>query len=201
VYTGAIPLPQILDSLTLARAVTPSVAVMIDNASGADRIADLGNRAAFASFLADELVPWVAARYRVTRSPMRTIVTGSSAGGLAAAYVAFRRPDVFGNVLSQSGAFWRGNEGTNAAPFEWLTEQYSSSAAKPIHFFLDVGSTESIGAMGGTAPSILQANRNLRDVLKARGYAVDYYEVPGGEHDPSTWRVRLPVGLARLASP
>jgi pimeloyl-ACP methyl ester carboxylesterase len=42
--------------------------------------------------------------------PRRVIVTGSSAGGLAAAYVALMRPDLFGNVLSRSGAFWRGAE-------------------------------------------------------------------------------------------
>ena len=201
VYTAAIPLPQMLDSLIAAGAMAPSVAVMIDDAGGAARIADLGNRAAFASFLTDELVPWIRSRYRVTHSGRRTIITGSSAGGLAAAYAAFKRPDLFGNVLSQSGAFWRGNEGTNAAPFEWLTGQFESGPAKPIRFFIDVGSTESVGAMGGTAPSILQANRRLRGVLAARGYVVDYCEVPGGIHDPASWKLRLPIGLSRLGAP
>jgi len=201
VYTNAIPLPAILDSLRTAGAIAPTVAVMIANASGSERIADLGNRAEFARFLTDELIQWMRGRYRVTHSGRRTIITGSSAGGLAAAYAAFKRPDVFGNVLSQSGAFWRGNEGSNGAPFEWLTTQYEQSPNEGIRFFIDVGSAESTGAMGGTAPSILEANRRLRDVLKARGYAVDYFEIPGGKHDPSSWKLRLPIGLAVLDRP
>ena len=87
-------------------------------------------------------MPWVRQHWNVTTDPHRTIVTGSSAGGLAAAYVAFERPDLFGSVLSQSGAFWRGNEGSNDAPWEWLTSQYAGAPKKDIRFFLDVGALE-----------------------------------------------------------
>lgn len=59
-YLGAMPLPEILDSLIAARRTPPAVAVLIDN------------------------------------------------GGIAMTY-----PSLFGNVLSQSGAFWRGNEASN----------------------------------------------------------------------------------------
>jgi len=123
-------------------------------------------------------MPWLRGKWRVTHDPARTIITGSSAGGLASAYLALKRPDLFGNVLSQSGAFWRGNEGSNDAPYEWLTGQYDSLAQQPVRFFLDVGSRESMGAMGGAAPSILEANRRLRDVLRAKGYPIEYFEVP-----------------------
>lgn len=200
-YTGEIPLPTILDSLIVSDRIPPTIAVLIDDASGGRRLADLANHARFASFVTDELMPWIRQHYRVSRDPRRTIITGSSAGGLAAAYLAFKRPDLFGNVLSQSGAFWRGDEGTNGSPYEWLTAQFRAAPRKPIHFFIDVGSTESRGAMGGAAPSILVANRRLRDVLRAKGYAVEYFEVPGGRHDPADWRLRLPAGLVALAIP
>ena len=200
VYLDAIPLPTLLDSLTGTRAISPTVAVLVDNASSTERLADLANHAKFVAFVGDQLVPWVRGRWRVSHDPARSTVTGSSAGGLAAAYIALRRPDLFGNVLSQSGAFWRGDEGSNTAPFEWLTTQYATEGMQQIRFFLDVGSTESTGAMGGTAPSILDANRRLRDTLRAKGYDVAYYEVTGGVHAPSTWRTRLPIGLAALNS-
>ncbi|HEY1951880.1 MAG TPA: alpha/beta hydrolase-fold protein [Gemmatimonadaceae bacterium] len=199
VYTGDIPLPAILDSLTASHSIAPTIALLIDDASGADRIADLANHQRFVTYVADELVPWLRGKWRVTRDPARTIVTGSSAGGLAAAYLAFNRPELFGNVLSQSGAFWRGNEGTDDPPYEWLTAQYAAAPRKPIRFFLDVGSTESHGAMNGAAPSILDANRHLRDVLREHGYKIDYYEVPNGVHAAESWRLRLPTGLAALA--
>jgi enterochelin esterase family protein len=199
-YTGDIPLPAILDSMIAARKVAPTIALLIDNGSSAERLADLANHVSFAAFVGDELVPWLRGKWRVTHDPARTIITGSSAGGLASAYIALKRPDLFGNVLSQSGAFWRGNEGSNDAPYEWLTAQYSAAPKIPVRFLLDVGSKESMGAMGGAAPSILEANRKLRGVLCAKGYQVDYFEVPNGVHAPETWRVRLPIGLATLSA-
>lgn len=200
VYLGAIPLPDILDSLIASKAMPPTVALLIDNASSVERLADLANHQRFVAFVGNELMPWFREKWRVTREPTRTIITGSSAGGLASAYLAYERPDLFGKVLSQSGAFWRGSEGSNDAPYEWLTARYSAAPRKPIRFFLDVGGKESAGAMNGAAPSILSANRRLRDVLRAKGYRVDYFEVPNGEHAPESWRLRLPVGLAALAA-
>ncbi|HVC81693.1 MAG TPA: alpha/beta hydrolase-fold protein, partial [Chloroflexota bacterium] len=58
------------------------------------------------TFLAEELLPWLRHRYQVVVDPARTIVGGSSLGGLASAYVALERPDLFGAVLAQSGSFW-----------------------------------------------------------------------------------------------
>jgi enterochelin esterase-like enzyme len=64
---------------------------------------------------------------------------------------------------------------------------------------LDVCALETTGAMGGAAPSLVAANRKLRDALVAKQYRVDYFEVPGGKHDPDSWRLRLPIGIAALA--
>ena len=179
----------------------PTVALLIDDESGAERLADLANQPRFVTLVADELLPWLGGHYRVTRDPARTIITGPSARGLAAAYLALARPEIFGNVLLQSGAFWRGSEGSNDAPYEWLTGQYEAAPRHNIRFVLEVGSTESRGALGGAAPSILNGNRRLRDVLRAKGYQVEYFEVPKGVHAPETWRTRLPVGLSLLAAP
>jgi enterochelin esterase-like enzyme len=189
-YLGDMRAPAVLDSLVAAGRIPPVVAILVDDSL--DRLGDLANHARFATFLGDELLPWARGAWRVTRDPQRTIVTGASAGGLAAAYVAFARPDLFGNVLAQSGAFWRGNEG-RSEPAEWLTQQYARAPRKPIRFVLDVGTRELGNHIGA-------ANRRLRDVLRAKGYAVTYTEVPNGEHRPESWRPRLPVGLVALAA-
>lgn len=198
-YIAAMPLPHILDSLVAAKRTSPAVAILFDNGAPPPRLEDLANSSRFASFVAEELVPWARAHYVVSRAADHNVITGSSAGGLAATYIAFKYPAVFGNVLSQSGAFWRGNEGSNDAPYEWLTQQFASSPRVDVHFFLDVGSRETAGALGGAAPSLLEANRHLRDVMKAKGYVVDYFEVPGGVHHPMSWALRLPVGIVVLA--
>jgi len=198
-YLGVMGLTAALDSLTAARRTPPTVAILFDNGGPPTRNDDLANHERFATFVADELIPWARAKWTITRDPSRTIITGSSLGGLAAAYIAFKHPDLFGNVLSQSGAFWRGNEGTNDAPYEWVTGQYAAAPKKEIRFVLDVGALETVGAMGGAAPSLIAANRNLRNALAAKQYRVEYFEVPGGKHDPESWRLRLPLGIVALA--
>jgi enterochelin esterase-like enzyme len=107
---------------------------------------------------------------------------------------------LFGNVWSQSGAFWRGAEASNSPPYEWLTSQIAASPRKEIRFMLDVGALEVRGALGGAAPSIRDANRHLAAALQAKHYDVIYTEVPSGNHAPQWWSERLPVGIAALTA-
>jgi enterochelin esterase-like enzyme len=200
-YLEDITLPAMLDALYARGEAGPFVAVLIDNSRGVERLEDLGNRAQFADFVAGDVVEWARRNWKATSDPHRTFVTGSSAGGLAAAYLALRHPEIFGNALSQSGAFWRGNEASNDPPYEWLTSQVASQPKRDVRFLLEVGALETRGALGGAAPSILDANRHLRDALRAKGYAVTYAEVPDAGHGPEFWRDRLPAAIATLAKP
>lgn len=198
-YRDTMPLPAVLDTLLATRKAPPVVALLIDDSASAVRIADLGNASKMVRFLA-QVVPWVRARWPVTTDPHRVIVTGSSAGGLAAAYVALERPDLFGNVWSQSGAFWRGAEASNGAPYEWLTAQVNAAPRKDVRFVLDVGALEDHTTLGGTGPNFLAAHRRFTSALVAKGYHVTATEVPGGNHAPQWWRQRLAFGLATIAA-
>ena len=199
-YYDTMPLPMILDTLLAAGKAPPFVAVLIDDGSGAVRIADLGNAARMTEFLGRQLVPWVRRSWHVTADPHQVIVTGASAGGLSAAFVALMRPDLFGSVWSQSGAFWRGAEGSNSPPWEWLTQQVTATARKDIRFYLDVGALEDHPTLGGSGPNFRDAARRFRDALQLKGYAVTYTEVPGGNHGERWWRMRLPDGIVALSA-
>jgi enterochelin esterase-like enzyme len=48
---------------------------------------------------------WALRQWRACEDPKDRVIAGASRGGLAAAYVAFRTPDVFAAVISQSGSF------------------------------------------------------------------------------------------------
>jgi enterochelin esterase-like enzyme len=200
VYQDTIPLPLILDTLRAAKRAPAFVAVLIDDGDDGERIRDLGNADGMARFLSGQLLPWVRAHWHATADPHRVIVTGSSAGGLAAAFVAFRHPELFGNVLSQSGAFWRGAEASNGAPYEWLTAQMAAGARRDVTFFLDVGELEDHPTLGGSGPNFRDANRRFRDALTAKSYRVTYTEVPQGQHAPEYWKLRLPVGIVALTA-
>jgi len=197
-YLGAMPLPSILDSLIARGATGPAVAILIDNGAPPGRTNDLANSHQFAEFVADEMLPWVREHYAATSAPDGILITGSSLGGLAAAYIAMKYPALFGNVFSQSGAFWRGNEASSGPPYEWLTQQFASSPKLKTNFILEVGTKDTAGAPAGEAPSLLDANRRLHAVLVAQGYSVRYFEVPNGEHSPETWSTRLALGIVAL---
>src|ERR1051325_11449219 len=176
------------------------IAVLIDNGERAERIADLGNAPRMVRFLGDQLIPRTRARWHVSTDPHQVIITGSSAGGLASAYAALMRPDLFGNVVSQSGAFWRGADASNDAPYEWLTAEVRRLPKRDVRFVLDVGELEDHATLGGAGPNFLDANRRFREALQAKGYDVVYTEVPGGQHAPIYWTPRLPVDLLTVTA-
>jgi enterochelin esterase-like enzyme len=127
----------------------------------------------------------------------RIIVVGYSAAGLAAVYTAFAHPDVVGNVLAQSGAFWRGFEGEGASETEWLAVHYAAAPRRKTHFSFEVGGAE-VRPAGGTTISIKQANEHLRDTLLKQGYRVAYEEVPGAQHEYGHWKAAFGPALIAL---
>ncbi len=201
-YTSDIPAPVILDNLLNAGKVPPVVAVFVGNVPAgqpAARTLELSCHEPFGRFLVEELLPWIRARYRIG-SASETMIGGASRGGLAAICAALEHPEQFGNVSSQSGFFvykdrnWFKNVDPASAPDaefreEMAWEQYGivmqrvAAAAKlPLRFYLDVGKFEN-----DFHPSPLIANRHLRDVLIAKGYAVKYQEF-AGHHSAVNWR-------------
>jgi len=193
-YTLLIPTGNILDNMLAKSKAPPMVALILDNPTPESRNTEFACYEPFAEFLAKEAIPWVRANYNVTASPGQTVVSGVSFGGLAAAFVAYRHPEIFGNVISQSGSFWW-KPGKEAEP-EWLTRQFASSPRLPLRFFLQVGLFET-GPTPGGAPDMVAVSRHLRDVLKAKGYDVDYSECNCG-HDYLNWRGALPDALMGL---
>lgn len=204
-----------LNNLIAAGKIPPTVAVFVENVSRR-RLVDLVANPEFADFMATELMPWVRSHYNVTKDPKQTVVSGYSAGGLAAPYVALRHSEVFGNVLSQSGAFWwsfehnggvcgprcpdsggTGGENSRDATTEgnFMVRQFLASPKLPLRFYLVAGTFE-IDRDGGGG-NILESTRHLRDVLLAKGYQVQYQQFVGG-HDGLSWRGTLADGLIVL---
>ncbi|HEY2748997.1 MAG TPA: alpha/beta hydrolase-fold protein, partial [Polyangia bacterium] len=187
--TFEIPTPLILDELIAAKRIPPLVALFIGTGN---RVRDLAPNESFADFVALDLVPWMRAQYHATSDPRQTVISGISLGGLAAVYAAYRHPEIYGNVLEQSGSFWWGPE--HGEP-EQTARDFAAAAPLPLRFWMEVGSFE----LGQPRPETTQlaANRHLRDVLRARGYDVSYREFAGG-HCYVSWRGTLADGLVAL---
>lgn len=193
-YLGKVPTPTILDNLIAARRLPPVVAVFVSNPGREARAQELPGNPDFADFMALELLPRVLQETGLRVTAERTALAGSSYGGLASATVAWRHPRHFGNVISLSGSFWWSPPGTPEADAEHVASLVARHPRQPLRFFLTAGLFES-GAPG--LPSILQTNRHLRDVLRARDYPLAYREYASG-HDYYYWRGALGDGLLAL---
>lgn len=195
-YVHELAVPATLQRLVAAGEIPPAVAVVLDTST--ERPDDIANRAKFDRFVTANLLPWVHAKLGRLPEPKNVVIAGFSVGGLTAAYIAYRHPDVFGNVLAQSGAFWRGNEGANDPP-EWLTSELRNKPRLPLRFYLEVGSEETRRSPNGVI--FLEANRHLRDTLVTKGYVVRYSEVPRNIHDPEHLLPTMPAGIVYLSKP
>ena len=190
---AAVPGPTILNNLIAEHKIEPTVAVFVWTMGKRNR--DLTGSPPFAEFVGDELVKWARENYRVAPGPEAVAAAGSSFGGFCASFCALRHPEAIGNVLSQSGAYWITADWQSVRPPYphdpgMLMEMYARHDRMPIKFYLEVGRFD-LGA------SLLGTNREMRDVLIAKGYTVDYREFDGG-HDYACWRGSFADGLISL---
>jgi enterochelin esterase-like enzyme len=193
-YTLLVPTPAILDNLLAKSLIPPMVAVVLDNPTPTSRNDEMPCNPRFADFLAKEVVPWIRENYHVTKDASKTVVAGSSYGGLAATFAGFYHSETFGNVISQSASFWWKPKGD--VEHEWLTRQFVSSPRLPVRFYLDVGLMET-GSIPDNGPNMVIVNRHMRNVLLAKGYSVHYQEFNGG-HEYLNWRGTLADALLAL---
>lgn len=196
-YVSALAAPAILDNLAAEGKIRPLVTLFVDALDQATRNREFACYVPFADFLAMELVPWAANRYRAGEDPSGNILCGPSHGGLAAAFTAATYPTVFGNVLAQSGSFWWSPE--YPRDHEWLAQLLAMADRLPVRFRLEAGRLDR-WRLREDDPTVLNATRHLRNVLRAKGYRADYHEFTGG-HDYNCWQAAFPQAIMALAPP
>jgi enterochelin esterase family protein len=133
------------------------------------------------------------------------VIGGASGSGHSAACVALQHPESIGNVIAQSGAFWRGINHTASywrdpardEGREGFAHAVASRDHVPVRYWLTVGRLECGVAFNAHIVSMVHASRHVRDVLLAKGYEVTLRETSGG-HDPYHWESSLPEALIAL---
>src|SRR5581483_4358745 len=125
VYAHVLPTCAMLDQLIAQGSIPPTLVVMVGHPNKDARLRELPCYPPFVDFLARELLPWIRQRFQVSFPPARTVAGGMSYGGVAAAYAGLRYPELFGNVLAQSGSLSWQPEGQQE--YEWVARQLASS--------------------------------------------------------------------------
>ncbi|MEM7016392.1 MAG: alpha/beta hydrolase-fold protein [Pseudomonadota bacterium] len=190
-YLSLIPTHRILDNLLDDEAIDPVIAVFIDNATPTSRNTELACDGAFLSFIDEELLPWVKTNYRISESPEDAYVAGSSLGGLAAVWLGYRLPQLFGNVIGQAAALGKLTLPEQPPePGAELIKQFQTSSQLPLRFWLEVGLLDN-------DKNIISANRRMKNVLQAKNYDLTYHEFAGG-HDFMLWRGTLAQAIMTM---
>lgn len=132
----------------------------------------------YGRWMVEQLVPWVAARYRILHGPENTAVLGSSLGGVVSFYLGWQHPEVFGRVGAMSSTFGYRDD---------LLERVASEPRRPSRFYLDTGWPR----------DNYEVNRLMRRRLLARGYVegIDllYLAFPEAAHNEGAWAMRAHV--------
>lgn len=186
IYAHLLHTPEQVDALVSLGEFPPTVTVYCHFVSDAERNDELMCREWFADFVADELVPWAAAAWRCTDDPARTVVAGSSLGGLGAAFLALRHSRRFGNVIAQSPSFWW--HPTTPAEHNWLAEVWPQQASTSTRCYVEMGDFEDA-----------QHAQRFVDVATDHGNDAVLEHFSGG-HDFVCWRATFPRALRWVAA-
>lgn len=194
--------PQRLRRGVAAGLLPPLAAVFVG--SGSRRGEVLGVPGGHARWIGQELVPRLradglrdgsdgGARVPMSEDPARTVVTGSSFGGLTALFALAQAPGVLGAAIAQSVSLWRFPSGSLAEPLLAAVRQ-AAEAGSPSRLRLHAGRFE--GTMGADTGALLE---ELHDRTEAEGLPLDAsLALHSGGHDWAWWQPTMLHTLAEL---
>lgn len=179
-------LPTLVDNLIAQGRIRPVALAMVAH-GGPARTVEYTCSEATLAFLLDKVLPLARRELRLVdekRQPGVHAVLGASFGGLIALYSGLRAPEVFGHVLSQSGAFSVWNR-------DFVVFDLARRApSRPLEVWMDCGHFE----------ALTECNQRILPVLRASGHRAEYREYHGG-HNYTAWRDDVWRGLEWLFGP
>lgn len=183
-YVEKARLPIIVDNLIAQKRIRPISMALIDP-GGTGRTVEYACSDTTVAFLMYCVLPLARQQLNLLDTPGAFGMMGASMGGLMSLYTALRAPEIFGRVLSQSGAF-RGDFIFYRSVIHDLIDYMPP---QPVRVFMDAGRHE----------WFIDSNREMAALLDKRGYDVRYHEHNSGHNYPS-WRNHVAAGLEFLFS-
>jgi S-formylglutathione hydrolase FrmB len=99
------PFPETADALFASGQAPGCILVFVDawTAYGGSQFVDSPGTGAYHTYLCNEVVPWVDARYRTLPQRESRAISGKSSGGFGAMITPMLRPDLFGSLATHAG--------------------------------------------------------------------------------------------------
>jgi len=186
-YSG---LKAVLDNLTHRLEIPPMIVALTNPV---DRLVEYAASEKHASFLVDELLPFLESSFPLVGTPATRGLVGASFGAVATLSTAWRHPGVFGKLLLQSGSFGFSDIGDHdrGPAFDPVVEFVNEFRERP-------GRPSSRAFVScGVYESLIYENRSMLPVFQSTGMDVRYIEARDG-HNWENWRDRLREGLSWL---
>jgi enterochelin esterase family protein len=101
-FVAYADLPVVLDNLIEAEEIPPVITALVQTR---DRLGEYSGGRQHPAFLVGDLLPALAARWRISETPGERVLLGASLGAVASLVTAFRHPGVFGGLVLKSGSF------------------------------------------------------------------------------------------------
>jgi hypothetical protein len=97
--------PELFDELFENGDAPACIVVWVDcwTSLGGSQFLDSPATGRYHTYLCDEVVPWVDARYRTVAEPAHRGIAGKSSGGYGAMVTPMLRPDLFGGLATHAG--------------------------------------------------------------------------------------------------
>ena len=185
-YLHRARLNIIIDNLIAEGRIRPIALAFVNNGGQKSRTVEYACNEAMLVFLMTEVIPFSMNELNLldfNNNPGEFGILGASMGGLMAMYIGSRLPQVFGNVLSQSGAFsWAGYDMV-------VYDLLGCTQRRPLKIWMDVGMYD--------LPGLLDSNQRMKDMLIQMGYPLTYREYNAG-HNYAAWRDDIWRGLEVL---
>lgn len=177
----------VLDNLISDNLIKPIIGVFIE--ADKERGVYFKCNDKYTKFLGEELPKFIKTIFNISFCSSDNIIGGYSLGGLLASYTAIMYPNIFGNVISQSGSYWYNKDNIEKGHI-WINDFVSSKPKENIKFYINVGKIE-------PKKTMIESNLKFKDKLIELGYDV-YFEFFNSGHDYLCWGETLGNGLVNL---
>lgn len=157
----------------------------------------------YSAFILTELLPLLRRRFRLITEKDAIAVAGFSLGGLSAMDLAWGNPEIFGCAGVFSGSFWWRSAPVSAERpddgriiHDIIQETRLTEEHRQQHFWFQCGTQDETEDRNNNG--IIDAIDDTLDLIKLlqeKGMpneAIQYLEIEGGEHNPTTWAEAMP---------
>lgn len=158
-------------------------------------------------FVIQELLPFLQKNFSLKNEAKNRYFAGFSLGGLSAMDIVWANPTIFSKVGVFSGSFWwrdkpyqdNQKEDNDRIMHNLIKNQ---THKKGLNFWLQAGTEDETSDRNNNG--IIDAIDDTLDLIKEleqKKYTkkeITYYEMKGGQHNPTTWAKAMPVFLEWL---